>query len=1003
MELRLLIFFISIFCIKSGLQTTLISQVPDKDDYVVTHYNLEDGLPQSSVNDIIQAKDGYIWIATFGGLVRFDGNSFTTFDRSNTDGIGSDRILHLYEDRTGAIWLSTERGFTVYEDQKFKTFSLKNVGAINAPQRVVEDLNGRIWGLVDGVPYYINKDTLVKKNILINENLIEEALNDEKGAYLAYHKKLLHTLNDSLVLIKNFENELKSEISEITEYPKNSGIVYIGTSRDGLYKYTDGKLFSYKDKEGFSSNFIKRLFVDRDSTFWVTTYNGVSRFNGINFEKFSPIETDYEINFTKIFKDNEDNYWLGTLGDGMFSARPSIIKTIGKEEGFENDIMLSLSSLRDGRKLFSTNCGGIYEWFNGKLSYSVLNDHLPNLCVWSILEDSQDRIWFGAEELYRIESSDLSKKGEIIDTKVGFDGNGIHSIVEDSEGNIWIGALDGLFRYTGNKYKRYSTVNGLSSNNVRVIHESDSGILWVGTISGLNKVENEKITPVHLRTNLQKNVDEEPYVRAIYETDDGVLWIGSYGNGIFRLKNNEVCNITKENGLFDNIVSHLVKDDNDNFWMGSNRGIFRLSAKSASDFCDGLVGAVQSYSYGVQDGMISVETNGGFQPSVIKETSGDIYFPTVGGVSIVSTRSINLSNNQIPVYIERVAGSENEFSESKNIELSYNDSFLEIDYTAIHFTKPKKVQFRYRMQGLNDNWINAGSRRKAVFTKIPPGEYTFKVIAANNDGIWNDEGASLAITVIPPFWQTSWFIGLLMAFFIGSGYAFYLIRTNRLRKENERQKKFTEQLIESQEQERRRIASELHDGLGQQILVIKNRAELAKQEFQNSKNLSEQLEEILNSAMSSISDVRTISNALRPVLLEKFGLTDAVTELCDQLQQSSSIEWSYHVDNINEVIPSEKQINFYRVIQESINNILRHSKASEASVIIRNKEGGIYAVIWDNGVGFSKYSKSYSEGLGYLGMKERIGALGGMIRVHSIPGQETVIRISIPNHLTDKK
>lgn len=972
------------------------SALSDKENYVVTRWGIEEGLPQSSVNDIIQTKDGYIWLATFGGLVRFDGHSFTTFNRSNSDGFGSDRILNLYEDTSGIIWLSTERGFTSYKNQQFKTVTLDDVGAINAPQRVVEDSRGIIWGLVDGVPYYFGKDTLLKKEVLVGENLVTEALSDKEGVYLASQKKLLHTLGDSIVLIRDFESEFGSEISDIIEFPKNSGTIYIGTSRDGLFIYKNEKLFSHKNRDGFSSNFIKTLFVDRDSTMWVTTYNGISRFNGKEFEIFDPIKADFEINFTKVFKDNEDNYWLGTQGYGMFSARASIIKNIGKEEGFENDIMLSLSQLKDGRKLFSTNCGGIYEWFEGELSYSILNTHLPNLCVWSIFEDSKNRIWFGAEELYRISSSDLSKKGEIIDTKDGFSGNAIHSIMEDSKGNIWIGALDGLFKFNENEFKRFSIKDGLSSENVRVVYEDKTGVLWVGTISGLNKIENGKITPVSLQGGPNYNRANEPYVRAIYEGEKGELWLGSYGNGIFRLKDSEVCNITENDGLFDNIASHLIKDNNGNFWMGSNRGIFRVSGESAKAFCDDESESVQSFSYGVKDGMVSIETNGGFQPSVIQEPSGDLYFPTVGGVSVVSTRNIELNDNNIPVYIEGLRGSESYLPLKKNIELPYNDSFLEINYAAINFTKPEKVKFKYRLEGLSDNWIEVGNRREALYAKIPPGKYTFKVIASNSDGIWNTDGASIDITVIPPYWQTSWFYGLGILFVSGIGYTFLRSRIRMFEKENERQKRFTEQLINSQENERRRIASELHDGLGQQILVIKNRAELAQQSINDSNGIEKQLGEIIQSAISSISDVRSISHGLRPVLLEKFGLTDALTSLLEQLQNTSTVEWSFHIDDIDGCIAHEKEIHFYRVLQEGTNNILKHASASEASVIIKRTENNIKITLWDDGKGFEVKKIDTSEGLGFLGMKERIETLGGTFNVQSDMTSGTQLNILIP-------
>lgn len=974
----------------------LFSQIPNSENYVINKFGLKEGLPQSSVNDIIQTKDGYLWLATFGGLVRFDGYSFTTFNRSNSEGLASDRILNLHEDRKGKIWISTESGFTEYKDGKFRTYQLKKTGRVIAPKRVVEDKAERLWIMADGIPYFHNGDSFIEKEVIESEEFVQKALNDTIGVLLAYEDKVMHTLNDSIILIKDFNSLLGSEILEVKEFPENSGIIYIATAKDGLAKYENRQLTFYDTDDGFTSNFIKRLFIDTDNIFWVTTYNGISRWNDGRFEIFDPVNADREINYTKIFKDNQGTFWLGTLGEGMFSAKPSIIKTIGEEEGFENDIMLSLSKLSDGRNLFSTNCGGIYEWSKSKLTHSAVNAHLPNLCVWSILEDSKNRVWFGAEELYRINSTDLAKPGKKITSEDGFNGYVISSMLEDSKENIWIGALNGLFKYSGADFKRFAIEDGLSSDDVRSIYEDSQGVLWVGTISGLNKIENEKITKVSLQPESKNKLENEPYIRAIYEAEEGVFWMGSYGNGLFRLKDGEVCNITTQHGLFDNIVSHLVKDENENFWMGSNRGIFRVPISSASAFCDDESNTVQSFSYGEEDGMISVETNGGFQPSVIQDSSGNIFFPTVGGVSVVSTRDVKINSAKPPVYIENLKGIENDIPITNTIELSHNESFLDIRYTAINFDQPEKTRFKFKLEGLNDNWIEVGNRRQALYSKIPPGDYTFKVIASNSDGIWNERGASIGIVVKPPFWQTNWFYGIVGLLFLTSGPAVYYYRVDQLKKENEKQERFSEQLINFQEVERRRIASELHDGLGQQILVIKNRAELALKQPYNSEMLTEQLHEIISSSASSIDDVRNISYALRPIHLEKFGLTDAISDLCDQLNKISSIEWSYHVDNIDNKIPKEKEISFYRVVQEAIQNILQHSSAAEASVMIRLNEQIIDVLIWDNGKGFNTKSDTYTEGIGFLGMKERIKTLNGTMAIESDVRKGTTIRVKIP-------
>jgi signal transduction histidine kinase len=394
--------------------------------------------------------------------------------------------------------------------------------------------------------------------------------------------------------------------------------------------------------------------------------------------------------------------------------------------------------------------------------------------------------------------------------------------------------------------------------------------------------------------------------------------------------------------------------------------------------------------------MNSAETNGGFQPNFVQDSKGQIYLPTVAGVAVISAGNVSKNSVPPPVFIEDVKTIDSTLSLNDDLTISHNTPYLEINYTAVNFTEPKKVSFKYKLVGLDDHWITVGNARKAIYSKIPAGEYRFHVLARNDHGVWNNTGASIGIYVTPPFWQRWWFYTLSGLFLLGlAGTALYR-REQKFQRETERQKRFTEQLIESQEQERRRIANELHDSLGQQILVIKNRAELAQLQVDDRKELLEQLKEITGSAVQSIENVRSISHGLRPVHLEKFGLTESLENLCDQVMQSPSIDWSYQIDKVDDIFEERKVINFYRIVQEGITNILRHSEATEASVFVRRSDEVVNVKLWDNGKGINKQTQKMSNGLGFLGMNERSGTLGGHLDVQSEPGNGTTITLTIP-------
>lgn len=958
---------------------------------------MDEGLPQNSINAIEQSSDGYIWIATFSGLVRFDGDEFRTFNLSNTPCLISDEFFKLFISSEDVIWLLPSTMSTVatkFKDGNCETFKIADRigGSIN----FVEDHDGTIWINTENKSFRFNGSEFEEAQLVVEEEIAKRALNSKKESWFGLKNNLYRIYNGAPVLVYDSIPYENSDYIYVWDHPVKERTILLGIS-SGIIEYEYGDSLIQKETISLPLDHLLDLKFDNKNNQFAITANGIAQKKENNFQPFKPFGEQSDIRIKSILNDNEGNYWIGTDGDGLFRFRKKFISMIDKEVGLENEKMLSITKLDNGKMLFSTNCSGIYEWENGKASLSKVHNYLPLGCYWAIFQDSKGRIWYGAGEPYMAEG--YHKPVIRFGQEQGFDGYAVFAITEDSKGLIWVASSSGIYIYDGTELIRKITEeDGLYYSDSRVMFEDDDGTMWVGTNGGLNIVNENEVTKIPLIKELNSELADQPYVRAIHKDEDGFYWIGTYGDGLFRIKNGEVFRFTTEHGLFDNISSHIIEDDQGYFWMGSNRGIHRANRESLNKVADGELNRVISYSYGSIDGMNSPETNGGFQPSFIVEENGDFLLPTVAGVAKVSVGDVTVNTVPPPVYIEQIRTSEGEINKEEKIILPYDDAFLEINYTAINFTDPGKVKFQYRLEGLNNNWIEAGSRREAIYSKIPPGEYTFQVKAANNDGVWNNEGAYVSISVIPPFWQKTWFI-IVSIFGLTGGMGFVVWnRTKRLKREAERQRKFTERLIESQENERKRIATELHDGLGQQILVIKNRVELARLRFKENTELSEQLEEIQNSALQSIEDVRTISHDLRPVLLERFGLTDAIINLCEEVEKASSFEWSYHVDDIDAVFPKKKEINFYRILQEACNNMLKHSKASQASLTIKKEGVKVSVTIYDDGIGFetAQLDKQLTVGLGLTGMKERVETLHGELKINSGAGNGTTIKIQIP-------
>jgi signal transduction histidine kinase/ligand-binding sensor domain-containing protein len=995
------------------LFTICISISNARAQYRFDQWTADTGLPQNSIHAIHQARDGYIWLVTSDGLVRFDGVRFTVFNKSNSPGIAGNRFICLYEDIQGDLWFGSENGVTRLRRGVFTTYTTSHGLTHNLIRGVTGDEAGNLWVLSENrlnqwqestgrfLPGDANQPMFTVGSGAFGS--IGGFLTvDETGVYRFGHGRLarwtgLPSLN----------------VHAVAE--DRHGDIWVATRDAGLIQIKGGKVARvYDASDGLPSNLmwfisgvdLKIACADRDGNLHIFSLEPWIRRAVLRpppglIERFD-INRPY-LDLTVLYEDRESNLWIGTQQKGLYRARKQVITTYSKQHGLVDNNVYPIYQDASGAIWIGAWYNGLSRFKDGVFTNYTKRDGLSSGLVLAIGEDRAGRLWVAAD-------GDLSSGGLRVFDQARFKvpddlarltlNDLVSAICQDREGALWFGGGHGLMRYKDGALSVWTTKDGLAGDEVKTIINGAAGDLWIGGIGGLSRFKDGKLASWTERDGLASNT-----VRALYEDRDGSLWIGSYDGGLTRFKDGRFTRYTMKDGLFNDGVFQILEDPRGNFWISCNRGIYRVNKHELNEFAEGRRSSITSVAYGRSDGMLNPECNGGRWPAGIKARDGKLWFPTQDGVAVIDPEAIPLNTQPPPVVIESFLldrAPVAPLSADRPVRIAPGWENFEIEYTALSFINSERIRFKYKMEGLDQEWTEAGTRRTAYYSYIPPGQYVFRVIAANSDGVWNTEGQSLRVNVLPPFYRTWWFITLSA---IGVGWLLVFSwrrRVAQFKREKAAQHKFSQQLIASQEAERKRIASELHDSLGQRLVVIKNLALMVLNSPSENGEAREQIEEISAEASQAIGEVQEISHNLRPYQLDRIGLTKAIEAIVRTARSASEIVFKAEIDDIDGVFPKDLEINFYRVVQEGVNNILKHSQATEAGVTIRRDPGGLRLTIHDNGKGFTPGAAkpdSPRAGLGLIGVSERAQLLGGKPVIHSAPGQGTVIsvKIALPN------
>src|SRR6185369_2499222 len=807
--------------------------------YRFDSWTTDNGLPQNSIFSIIQTRDGYLWMTTFDGLVRFDGVQFRVFNKGNTKGLSTNRFTALYEDKDGTLWAGTsDGGLTRYRDGVFTSATVAD-GVPEGPVLFFSrDLKGELLIGIGNGQFYMREGKFIRVPPEYLVPMLKSNYLAPSGSQWTVEANEARQLNNERMT--RYRIKLKDTFYA-HPYEDSERNLWV-SEVSAIYKLRDGQVTRYSQKEGVPSRGSLRPYCEDDEGgVWFAAEGAIARFKDGRFTVYGNNRELAGLDITCLFKDREGTIWIGTSG-GLFRLTKQFITAYSTPSGLLHHEVYPILQSRNG-DIWVGSILGLSRFRNGVFHNTPLP--VPANNVQALSEDSTGRLWIGiVDGLFRYENGKLENLSSLVGKAT------VCTILMDRNGDVWVGSERGLFKFKeGRVVAHYTTKEGLPLDDVRVIHEDRQGTLWIGTSGSLTRFEDGKFISYRMSESVSHS-----HIRCIYEDADGTFWIGTYDDGLSRFRDGRFVNYRMDQGLFDNGAFHISEDHHGQFWISCNKGIYRVSRQELNDFADGKISRVNSVAYGKRDGMLNLECNGGREPAGIVTRDGKFWFPTQGGVVVVDPEAVYVNPQAPLVLIDSITLERNPIDFQNGITIQPGQRGLEINYTGLSYIKADQNKFKYKLEPLDADWIDAGTRRVAYFPYLPPGSYTFHVIAANSDGIWNMTGARVNVIVRAPFWRRWWF-WLVCSIAVISIVAFVIrSRLVQLKRKQLEREAFSRRLIESQEAERKRLAGELHDSLAQNLLIVKNWALIGLNSLAADNPAREHLNEISENTSLAIEE-----------------------------------------------------------------------------------------------------------------------------------------------------
>jgi ligand-binding sensor domain-containing protein len=961
--------------------------------YHIDVWKVDEGLPQSSVTAVIQTHDGYLWVGTFQGFARFDGVRFKAFDPANSPGLPNERVVSLFEDRRKTLWLGTEGSYLVrWAEGRFHSFSTANLSVGGClPRCITQSVDGGLWMItynwelarwVDGVI------TMGSTNWGLTAGNANGLTTDHSGQTWVGTETELATWIDG-------------KFQVVWDRAREPGFIAdgLGAAESGCWVVGNGRIRKFKAKEFIedrgvylpSKSVVSCVAEGSRKQVWVGTYgNGIfcCETNGITQHLTTADGLPTE--FIRCFcEDREGNLWVGTEGGGLVRIKPAVFRSYGRREGLPGECILSVCEGDDGDLWIGTNGDGVLRMKNGKIRTYGMQQGLTNEFVWSVYRDNRGTIWAGTwgGGLFQLDH----------DRFVGIDcrNSGANLVVcglrEDVGGALWLGqqrAAPEVVRLCAGQPDIVNLPSPVAHADVRLFAEDRTGNFWVGTYDdGIYRVRGKDVVRFGHTDGLASE-----RIRALFVDEAGALWVGTARGGLSRFDGNRFFTFRKTDGLADDSVLHIAEDNRKSLWCSSETGVFRVSKQNLEQFRRGDERTIRCFSYTRADGLPTLECTGGSQPTGCKTRDGRLWFPTVNGLAVVDPETVPFnplpppvkieevliegkdSGTFLPAWLETAPGSLRD--SNRELRIPPGRQRCEIHFTSLSFTAPEKVRFKYKLSGLEEDWMDAGTRRSAQYSYLRPGHYRFQVIACNNDGVWNDIGDSLGLVILPHYWQTAWFRLLAVALILLLFVAAYELRLASERRVNRL---------------RLRIARDLHDEVGSNLGSIALLSEVMPKDASGG---PEELSEIRRVAQETVESLRDIVWFLDPA---SDNLTDLLLRMKETVRRMlPGIPCNFTVTGSETQgrLSLEFRRNIFPMFKEILHNIGKHASATHVDIAVQIAPDRFTLSVIDNGIGFDQTAAASGSGLKNL--RRRAADVRGELTIHSRPAAGTTIQFSAP-------